>query len=123
MVGTTRRHPLPSTYDETQRAVLAYALPLETLLRVVGELGSTGGGYRLNFAQFLMPTTLRVFRDLKDEGRAWAIEQANGFPTDPMYRGQTIKAFIFLGRRSSPDRAPNRRRKETVRKKKPANMK
>ncbi|MGZ3478592.1 MAG: hypothetical protein ACXVCJ_29090, partial [Polyangiales bacterium] len=159
-------HPLPSAYDETQRAALAYtaihdlgtwpylcpqytvtrrrwlgidppglletieveverdgvktteplwralqmkpqledvirtldALPLDTLLRVVGELGSTGGGYRISvaFAGMILPETLRVFRDLKDEGRAWAVEQADAFPTDPMYRGATIRAFIFL---------------------------
>jgi hypothetical protein len=161
---STPVHPLPSAYDETQRAALAYsalndlgtwpyacpqyaftrrrwlgidppgvlettevevvhdgkttreplwralqldpspdgltrtldALPMLTLLRAVGELGSAGGGYRIDFAQQLMPDTLRVFRDLKDEARAWAVEQADAFPTDPRYGGAPSKAFIFL---------------------------
>lgn len=62
-------------------------LPLATILQVLGELYTYGGGYSVENGSALSPTSLRLFADLADEGRAWALALANTLAADPRRQG------------------------------------
>ncbi len=71
------------------------ALSCDVALRALGELYTTGFGYRINTMPLLPNGKLRVLRDLKDEGRAWALAQADAMRDVPKF-GSALRAFVFL---------------------------
>jgi hypothetical protein len=70
------------------------ALPCDVALRALGELYTSGFGYGIN-SQLILEGGPRLLRDLRDEGRAWALAQADAMRDVPKH-GSALGAFVFL---------------------------
>ncbi|HEY8091983.1 MAG TPA: hypothetical protein VIF09_29175 [Polyangiaceae bacterium] len=96
--GATTTEPLwralQMAGDPARQAAILDSLPCEVALAALGELHLEGIGYGIDFNQLF--GRVRVLHDLKDEGRDWAIAQAEAFPRDAHYMGSHLKAYVFL---------------------------
>ncbi|MCC7535373.1 MAG: hypothetical protein IT379_04135 [Deltaproteobacteria bacterium] len=81
--------------EVAKQAAILDALPCDVALRALDALYTTGFGYRINTSLLLPHGQLRVLRDLRDEGRAWALARADAMADVPSY-GSALRAFVFL---------------------------
>jgi hypothetical protein len=88
--------PLWRALQKARGVAILDTLPCDVALRALGELCTTGYGYRIDPTQLLPSGACgRLLRDLKDEGRAWALAQADAMKDVPGY-GSALRAFVFL---------------------------
>jgi hypothetical protein len=96
--GVTTTEPLwralQIAHDAEPQAAILDALPCDVALTVLGELHTVGIGYAVDFNALF--TKVRLLRDLREEGREWAVAQADVYPTDAYWKGSYLKAYIFL---------------------------
>jgi hypothetical protein len=98
--GVTTREPLWRALQianrvERQGEVLD-ALSMEKVLVALEEIYGVGGGYRINSTLLFPHGNLRVLRDLKGEGRAWAIGWADRMTDEPRWKASALRAFVVL---------------------------
>jgi hypothetical protein len=80
-----------------RQAAILDSLSLEDALRALDELYGDGSGYRVKADPFFAQGSLRLFRELRGEGREWAIERADALAADPAAAQRAgVRPYVFL---------------------------